>query len=582
MKKISLIIFALLLSFSNIYAQKKKKKEEPDLPDKVGEGMSRSEERNDDRQTTLAAERELLNGMKFYALDNYSQALESFQKALKINPKSSGITYQVAETLFKLKKYAEASAYAEKAIDLEDTNAYSYILLAKIRESQGQFEEAAKVYEKMFGKKIAGTDIYQYDLAQIYQFRLKDYPKALKIYDNLEKRFGVQVAINQAKQLIYLEQKNLPAALVEAEKLALQFPENNELQISYAQTLLESGQEAKAQKFLEQLIHRDYTFFSHLLLIKVYQKQNKESEKNALLSKVLENKNTPEEVRSLILKEYAQSGNQVVEKSLDKIAEQNPQDANSWLLYAQKSEKNKEYEKARDAYLKVVGLDGTRFEAWQKLLWLDTELGQAEELRNHSEQALELYPTQAIFWLYNGIAFYETKQYKKALESFEQGLDLVRNNPELQTQLQIRLADTYFAQEQYEKSDKLFEEILARNPQNTIALNNYSYYLALRKQKLDFAFKNAKKLVDSSPENHNYQATYGLVLYKQNKLQEAKKVFEKALSIKETAAIAEHYGDVLFKLGEKDKALSYWQKAQSMRGGSQLLAKKVSNKQLYE
>ncbi|GAB4123956.1 MAG: tetratricopeptide repeat protein [Raineya sp.] len=582
MKNILLAIFIVSLSFSNLYAQKKKKREEPDLPNKTGENMSRNEEKSDDRQTTLSAERELLNGMKFSALENYTQALESYQKALKINPKSSGIHYQIAETLFKQKKYSEAAVYAEKAIDLEDNNKYYYILLANIYQMQGQYEKAAQTYEKMLAKKIPATDIHQYDLAQIYQFRIKDYPKALKIYDNLEKKYGVQVAINQAKQIIYTEQKNYPAALAEAEKLATQFPENNDLQLSYAQVLLEAGQESKAEKFLEQHISKDYSFLSHLLLLKVYQKQNKENQKNTLLSKVLENKDTPEEVRSLILKEYAQSGNQIIEKSLDKIAEQNPQDASSWLLYAQKAEKNKEYEKARDAYLKVVVLDGTKFEAWQKLLWLDTELSQAEELLTHSEQALELYPTQATFWLYNGIAFFESKQYKKALNSFEQGLELVRNNTELQIQLQIRLADVHFAQEQHDKAEKILEDILSKNPQNTIALNNYSYYLALRKQKLDLALKNSKKLAESYPNNHNFQATYGVVLYKQNKLQEAKKVLEKALSIKETATIAEHYGDVLFKLGEKEKALSYWQKAQNMRGGSQLLAKKLINKQLYE
>lgn len=582
MKNILLIALVFIFSCSEIYAQKRKKREEPDLPNKVGETINHKEEYDKDRQTTLAAERELLNGMKFYALGKFPQALESFQKALKIYPQSSGIHHQIAQTFFKLKKYDEASDYAEKAIELEDTNPYYYLLLAQIYETQGQYTKAAKAYEKMFAKKIPKTDIYQYDLAQLYQFKLKDYAKALKTYDNLEQTYGVQVAINQAKQLIYTEQKNLPAAIAEAEKLALQFPENNDLQISYAQILLEAGQTAKAQKLLEQNLSKDYSFLSHLLLLKIYHKQNQENEKNALLAQILEDKNTPADIRSLVLQEYASKGNQVVEKSLDKLAEQNPQDSDSWLLLAQKAEKNKEYEKARDAYLKVVTLDATKFEAWLKLLWLDTELEQAEELRNHSEQALELYPTQAVFWLYNGIAFFESKQYPKAIESFNQGLGLVRNNQELQAQLQIRLADTYFVQEQYEKSDKLFEEILSKNPQNVVALNNYSYYLALRKQKLDFAFKNAKKLAESYPENHNFQATYGVVLYKQNKLQEAKKVLEKALAIKETAAIAEHYGDVLFKLGEKDKAIVYWQKAHAKRGGSHLLAKKLTDKKLYE
>jgi Tfp pilus assembly protein PilF len=63
--------------------------------------MSHSDEKNNDRQLTLSAERELLVGMKFFALDDYSQALESFQKALKINPKSSGIHYQYEKMFAK-------------------------------------------------------------------------------------------------------------------------------------------------------------------------------------------------------------------------------------------------------------------------------------------------------------------------------------------------------------------------------------------------------------------------------------------------------------------------------------------------
>jgi tetratricopeptide (TPR) repeat protein len=115
MKTILALVITLTFSFSDIYAQRKKKKEEPDLPNKVGESMSRGDEKNDDRQLTLSAEREFLAGMKFFALEDYPKALESFQKSLKINPKSSGIHYQIAETFFRLKKISRSHHLRRKS-----------------------------------------------------------------------------------------------------------------------------------------------------------------------------------------------------------------------------------------------------------------------------------------------------------------------------------------------------------------------------------------------------------------------------------------------------------------------------------
>ncbi|MCU0439896.1 MAG: tetratricopeptide repeat protein [Raineya sp.] len=586
MKWVAFCIALGVLSVEHAFAQKKKKKDKEKDKVEETESQARTEEivGKDDRQTTLMAERQMLEGMKYYALDNYLAALENFQKALKINPKSSGIHYQIAETYLKAGRPNDAIAYAEKAIDLEDTNKYYYLLLGKLYESQGQYEEAAKTYEKMFSKKITGTDLYAYDLAQIYQFRIKDYSKALKLYENLEKKYGVQEALSKAKQLIYIEQKNNTAATLEAEKLAKAFPENSGYQINYAEMLLASGEESKAESFLVSKLPKDYSFSSHFLLYRIYKKQNKKDLANDLLSKTLAEKSLPDEVRNQFLKENTQGGGDVTQMNneLEKAVQNAPQDPETWWLYAKSLEQKKDLEKARNAYFKVVSLDGNRFEAWQKLLYLDTELMQATELLSHSEQALELYPTQAIFWLYNGIAYHESKKYPKAIESYEQGLSFAKNNAKLQTQLNIRLADTYYGMGQYEKSDKVFEDILVKEPENVVALNNYSYYLASRKQKMDIATKHVKKLLELQPENGVFVGTYGWVLYKQNKLQDAKKMFEKAVSLAPSALILEHYGDVLFKLNEKDKAIEQWQKAQNMKGGSPQLAKKVTDKQLYE
>ena len=115
---------------------------------------------------------------------------------------------------------------------------------------------------------------------------------------------------------------------------------------------------------------------------------------------------------------------------------------------------------------------------------------------------------------------------------------------------------------EYEKSDVEFEEVIAIDPGNGFAMNNYSYYLSLRKQKLDVAEKYSKRSLEISPGNVSFLDTYGWILFQQGKYQEAKIYFEKALDKGgfNRPAITEHYGDVLFKLDQPDKAVEYWKK----------------------
>ena len=46
------------------------------------------------------------------------------------------------------------------------------------------------------------------------------------------------------------------------------------------------------------------------------------------------------------------------------------------------------------------------------------------------------------------------------------------------------LGDTYHAIDEHEKSDLFYQKSLEKNPENHIVLNNYSYYLSLRKKEL--------------------------------------------------------------------------------------------------
>ena len=46
--------------------------------------------------------------------------------------------------------------------------------------------------------------------------------------------------------------------------------------------------------------------------------------------------------------------------------------------------------------------------------------------------------------------------------------------------------------------------------------------------------------------------------------------------------LLEHFGDVLYKLGDAENSLKYWMDAKKAGGASDLIDKKIADKKLYE
>jgi predicted Zn-dependent protease len=121
------------------------------------------------------------------------------------------------------------------------------------------------------------------------------------------------------------------------------------------------------------------------------------------------------------------------------------------------------------------------------------------------------------------------------------------------------------------------------NPENYSVMNNYSFYLALRKENLEKAEKLSSSLIKNNPDNPTFLDTHAWVLYVRQKYKEAKKVIERAISTgKANATHFEHYGDILYQLGEVDNAVKQWEKARGLNAKSEILNKKIANRKIYE
>ena len=85
-------------------------------------------------------------------------------------------------------------------------------------------------------------------------------------------------------------------------------------------------------------------------------------------------------------------------------------------------------------------------------------------------------------------------------------------------------------------------------------------------------------------DNGTYQDTYAWILYELKEYEEAKQWMEKALKNggDKSAVVVEHYGDILYQLGNVEDAIIQWKKAKELGEASKFLGKKLEDSKLYE
>ncbi|TGD81499.1 tetratricopeptide repeat protein [Hymenobacter wooponensis] len=527
-----------------------------------------------------------VDGLRYLMLEDYNKALERLLKAYALNPANAAINYKIAETNLLSGNLSDATNFAQTAVKLDSKNAYYYLLLAQIYSSQKQYDQAIKVYTTLI-KDVPDSGYYLFNLADLYMAQGK-LNEALSTFEQAEKKFGPIDEVSFKKQQIYLKQNNLDKALQEGESLIAANPDEIRYVLAQAQMYAANNRYPDAIRVAQQALKQDPSSpQARMILADVYRQQNNPQESQKQIKLAFESPSLDIDTKVRILVDYIkQLPNPALNQSALELAEittrTHPKEAKAFSIAGDIQTITDNKAAARANYLKAVKLDNSKFQIWQQVVLIDAELNQVDSLLLHTDQALELFPNQASLWFYNGVAYMLKKQTAKGVKSLEYGRKLATDNPELLAQFDTQLGDAYHELKDYAKSDAAYDAALVFDANNAQALNNYSYYLSLRGEKLDKAKEMASKLVKQNPDNDTYLDTYGWVLYRLKDYTGARQQFELALKTTKDATVIEHYGDVLYQLGERDKALAEWQRAQKMGGASPLIDRKIKDKKLYE
>ena len=511
-----------------------------------------------------------------------------FKKCIKLNPKSAVSYFELSGISKKNGNLNQAVLQAEKAVDLSPENEWYLANLAILYQDQEDHKKSALVFERLSEKEPEKID-YLFALTESY-LQDNQYKKSLKILDEIEQVIGLNEDLSLQKHQIYAFLNKKKKAIEELKKFIRHEPNN----LRTIGILTEYYDGCKMEEESEILLHQMMLIDSsnglvQLSMFQYYMKKGAYLKSLYSLEKVLTSVEVDQSLKREMLfqitydKSIPYSVSQV-EHLFDKYLKAYPKDHEVLVLLSEIKFIQTKEDEACMLLSKALEINPLPYELWTQLITNNLSRGDFNDALKNADKAILIHPNQPFSYLAKGIVLNRKKEWENALEVLNKGKLLVFDNELLESEFYQQIGDAFYGQEKFKDAFYNFDKSLEMNEKNPILLNNFSYYLAVQNMALEKAEKLILKALQFLPESYTFIDTYGWVLFKMKKYEEAEQLLFKALikSEEKDADILEHYGDVLFQIGKKEEALLFWKKAVKAGSASAFIKEKIDEKKYME
>jgi len=530
-----------------------------------------------------------IEALKQKMVGNPQKAFSLLSGCLEIDPNSSAAMYELANLHILNNDLTSASLLLEKAIKLNGTNKWYKLLLAKIYQQTAKHVEAAGLFDQLALAEPENEEFLY--MKAVHLGKAGRYEEAIRTYELLEKKTGLNDHIFMAKQGVFLEAGKVKEAFAEIEKMISANPGDPRYYGLLADLYKEQGDKATALKYYGKILEMDpNNGFVNFSLADYWLGEGDSLQWFQFTKKGFESKEVDLETK---LKLYLlHTGSQAAvpltpEQNGELIRilrEGNPDDFRIISVYADFIMRNNRTQEARDQLRKVIESGVNDFSIWEQILRLDNDLQDWPSLFEHGKTAVDLFPSQPQFYFFQAIGALQSGKYAEAIAIVDEGLNYLADNQLLQGQFIFLKGEAKYKLNLLKEAFVLFDKAIQLDPENFIAMNNYAYYLSLAEQDLEKAERMSGRVIERFPDNATYLDTYAWVLFKKKNYTLAKFYMETALShsTEENPTLIEHYGDILIMLGNVEEAVHNWKKAASLGSESKTLPQKIAEKKYIE
>lgn len=221
---------------------------------------------------------------------------------------------------------------------------------------------------------------------------------------------------------------------------------------------------------------------------------------------------------------------------------------------ARVAEAQQQYERALEYYDKVVrgpqALDAAVRRA--NILARQGELPQARQLMQRLRDQLPQLAQR--FFLAEGEMLVALNQLEPARALYDDALKEFPDDADLTYGRSL----VHERQNRVDLAERDLRALIQRDPDDARALNALGYMLAVHTPRLDEAQELVSRALKLEPNDPAIIDSMGWVQFKRGKVEDARQWLERAFARFPDPEVAAHLGEVLWNLGEKDKARSVW------------------------
>lgn len=410
-------------------------------------------------ETEVRLQAVYLKGTQASLMGEHAEAEEHFKAVLAKDPTNGMAAFELARALERQDKNDEAIKYAKRAIDADGSNKWFKLFLADVYQKTDNNGAGAAVFQQLV---VAHPRNEEYYLKQAF-FLVRDgrSDEAIKIYEALESKIGVNEELTRRKHTLYLGQGNNEAAANELKTLISAFPNSKTYRHLLADFYIQTNEKSKAQKVFKEILKIDSEdATAKLAMAGDFKKSGNDSQYLTSLKPIFENKEVGLDIKikELIpmIQRVATHGDQTLADEalqlcevLDAVhADQAKVHSIKGDLYFYSNRK----EEARASYEKTLKLDDRVYLVWEQLLHSQKELGDFKSMIKTSEDAMDVFPNQGSIFYLNGYAYGADGKYMDALSSLQQAAIMSSRNLPLSLDVKSRLGWTYTQLKKYDKA----------------------------------------------------------------------------------------------------------------------------------
>ena len=526
----------------------------------------------------------LIEAVKQKNLGNLPEAVKLYKLVIQSKPDCDVAYYELGTIYMVSDQPEEAREYLSSAYELDPENEWYTLAYLSVLGGTESYDDMLDIlHEKM--KQEPDNVEWEYQLASVL-FGQGKYKKSIRVLDDIEEERGFSEKITLLKASIYESEEKYDLAKQEIEKVMNIFPEAIQFRVVAAELAMKNGEEEEAAQYYLDILDIDSTnIFALTNLTDYYRKKGNDRKSIQYLTRSFRSPQIDEQrklaIMSYYLSEDAYRANyrSELEELLSVFLELYPGNTDAKLLATDFYIDTQEFDKAFIQLKNYLELTDGTYPIYMQAVLLANAASMNQELIDMAGKALDAYPDSTDLLFFKGIGYYETDQYESLLNSFK-GVDFrTFSSEEYASQAQMLVAEAYYRLGDYAASDSAFERLIRSEPDNYLVLNNYSYYLAERGEKLDQARQWSLEVILNNPDNATFLDTHAWVLYKLEDYEAAEKYILDALNKggENDPEVNEHAGDIQVALSSYEVARSYYRKAIMLGGAKERLEKKMED-----